>query len=43
MGNKHDMYLYSHLGLGLMAGREQVLAHVIPEGDPRRKAEHPLS
>lgn len=43
MGAKHHMYLYSHLGLGLMAGREQVLAHNIPENDPRRKAEKPVS
>lgn len=42
MGSTHSMYLYSHLGYGLMAGRAGVLAFNVDEGDARLKAEEEL-
>lgn len=33
MGARHSMYVYSHLGLGLMAGRAGVLGHGVGENE----------
>lgn len=43
MGRDHNMYIYSHLGYGLMAGRMGVLTLSVPVGDPRREAKAPLT
>jgi ectonucleoside triphosphate diphosphohydrolase 5/6 len=43
MGRDHNMYIYSHLGYGLMAGRMGVLTHAVPASDPRRQGKAPLA
>ena len=34
MGAEHHMFLYSHLGYGLMAGRGQMFGFEYSDGDP---------
>lgn len=43
MGHDHHMYIYSHLGYGLMAGRMGVFTLEVPDGDPRRKGKATLT
>ncbi len=42
MGQQHHMYVYSHLGYGLMAGRKGMLALGLSATDPRRRAAEDL-
>eukprot|EP00050_Salpingoeca_kvevrii_P007607 m.297309 g.297309 ORF g.297309 m.297309 type:complete len:457 (+) comp13589_c0_seq1:1001-2371(+) len=42
MGFNHHMFLYSHLGYGLMAARAGVLANGMSATDPRRTAQAPI-
>jgi hypothetical protein len=39
MGTLQRMYIHSHLGLGLMAGRAALLSHGLVDGDARLRGE----
>lgn len=43
MGSKHHMYLYSHLGYGLMAGRGQILGATLRMGSSKSERGTSLS
>ena len=40
--DSHNMFMYSHLGYGLMAGRAAVITLNVPAGHPSRKGEEEL-